>query len=355
VVDEENQLPLGFVQLRLQVVGVRGVLEARSDTSGRFSYCEVPSGTFTIAGHFGRMSGLFGPGELDPGETFFIRMQVGELAVTYETGTLTGSVINAVSEMPVEGATVLLRGRGQAAVTNAFGRFTFPSLPPGPVDVQAVRGGLAEANGQVEVEVGRTVETRVRLSAEPMEMEPVTVTGVQRRIVLPGMESLERRYYSGWGMFVLEEDIQSRNPSKLSDVFDDPGLEVQDTNGGIAMRRTGCAPDVFVDGVKLTHSSKSASAPRRGRVIAPEFMPLRDESISAEEEAEAAVNLVHPLSVLVVEVYRGPAETPGQYLSSEAQCGLILVWTRRGNISGGARGRPHTFSWEPTGGPLSAG
>ena len=48
-----------------------------------------------------------------------------------------------------------------------------------------------------------------------------------------------------------------------------------------------------------------------------------------------AVNLVHPMSVLAVEVYRGPGEIPGEYLGFGARCGVILIWTRRGDLSGG--------------------
>ena len=39
--------------------------------------------------------------------------------------------------------------------------------------------------------------------------------------------------------------------------------------------------------------------------------------------------------VRVVEIYRGPAEVPGQYLDSNAKCGVILIWTKRGLPAGG--------------------
>jgi hypothetical protein len=40
--------------------------------------------------------------------------------------------------------------------------------------------------------------------------------------------------------------------------------------------------------------------------------------------------MVHPANITAVEIYRGPAETPGEFLDSDAQCGVVLVWTRRG-------------------------
>jgi len=336
VVDAENELPLGFVDLRLQVVGVRGVLEARSDTSGRFQYCSVPAGTFTIAGQFGQMSGFFGPGELEPGERFFLRMEVGEFAVTYETGTLTGSVVRAGADEPIEGATVLLSDRGLAAVTNPFGRFTFPSLPPGTVHIQARLIGLGDVEGRVEVQAGKTTEARFRLGRESIGGEPFAVVDVRRRMALPGMDGLERRYHSGRGLFILEEQIQARNPTELTVILKDPGVGVEAAGeGGIIMTRTGCAPEVYLDGTKLTNREQVEGAHGGEQAREPDQAPEQGQEYGAEEEAEAAVNLVHPLSVLALEVYRDPDETPGQFLSSSARCGVILVWTRRGNISGG--------------------
>jgi hypothetical protein len=37
----------------------------------------------------------------------------------------------------------------------------------------------------------------------------------------------------------------------------------------------------------------------------------------------------------VVEIYNGPAEVPGEFLDSDAGCGAVIVWTRRGRTFGG--------------------
>jgi len=34
------------------------------------------------------------------------------------------------------------------------------------------------------------------------------------------------------------------------------------------------------------------------------------------------VNLLDPISIKAIEVYRGPGETPGKYLDSNARCGV---------------------------------
>lgn len=253
VVDAQNQVPLGFVQIRLLIHRVEAPLEARSNTSGQFQFCSVPSGVFTLAGQLGQLGNLLGPLRLDPGKTLSLSLELTAATTGRQTGTLTGIVIDAESEEPVEGATVLLLNLGQTAISNGFGRFIFPSLPPGNADIQVNRLGYAEATGQVEVQIGKTVHTRVSLSTEPIEMDPIIVTAVRRRIELPGLEDFERRYNSGWGQFILEEDIQRRSPHKLTQMFSEYGVTVTGDGKAIRMRRTGCAPMVYLDGVKLTH------------------------------------------------------------------------------------------------------
>lgn len=326
VLDSESQVPLGFAQLRLRVLGVESPIEGQSNTSGRFQFCSVPAGMFTVTGQLGQLGALLGPLDLEPGQTLTISLELTSAPSGRDTGTLTGTVRDTESGHPLEGVTVLVLNLGQTAVTNSLGNFTFPSLPPGEVDLQVNRLGYSEATGQVEVEVGKTVHIAVNLSTEPIAMDPITVSAVRRRIVLPGLEDFERRYHSGWGKFVLEEDLQTRSPRRLSDVLEMAGTVVNGSVGfeKLRIRRTGCGPLVYLDDMLVTRCPRGGGPP-----------PPPGEGCDPAEEAFEVVNLIHPLDVVAVEVYRGPSEVPGQYLDSNARCGVILVWTRRGRISGG--------------------
>jgi hypothetical protein len=195
---------------------------------------------------------------------------------------------------------------------------------------------LAEVDGRVEVRTGEATEVQARMASEGSMADPITVTRVMRRVALPGMEDVERRYHNGRGRFVLEEEIQVKNPDQLSEMLTGTGVEVRaEGDGGLVMPGPGCAPDVYLDGVRLTRSPNPAEGRRGGEPEEAAFRPFPGGSHSPEKAAEAAVNLVHPLSVLAVEVYGDPDGTPGQYLDSDQPCGVILIWTRRGNVSGG--------------------
>jgi hypothetical protein len=73
----------------------------------------------------------------------------------------------------------------------------------------------------------------------------------------------------------------------------------------------GCPVQVFVDGLLMTASVMDASG--------------------ATENAGAAIDdFVSPLSVEGIEVYRGLSTVPPEFLTPEADCGVVAIWTRRG-------------------------
>jgi hypothetical protein len=330
VVDAQTQIPLGFAQIRLRVQGLEDPMEARSTTSGSFRFCSVPASVFTLSGQLGQFGSFLGPLSLSAGQTLTVTLELSAAPTGRDTGTLTGIVVDSESGDPVDGAAVLLPGVGQTAISNPLGRFTFPSLPPGQIDLRVHRMGYADATGQVEIAAGKATDTKVVLTIEPIALDPINVISVRRRIELPGLEDFERRYHSGRGRFVLEGDIQDRSPRRLTEVLWETGVDVIGDGRAIRIRRTRCAPMVYLDGIKLTHLSRGGGPPPPSGAYP--FSRVAGASFEEVEAAEA-VNLVDPMNVIAVEVYRGPAEIPGQYIDSNSMCGVILIWTRRGDFS----------------------
>jgi hypothetical protein len=141
------------------------------------------------------------------------------------------------------------------------------------------------------------------------------------------MEELDRRMASGYGNFILAEDITERNPGRVTDLLQGaPGLQVMLGGRALYSSRSLCAPVVYIDDVRITHGT-GASALRQD--TAPNTLRGQvgeDEGVWAAE----AVNLIHPQHIQAIEIYSGPGSTPGQYLDSRSRCGVILIWTRRG-------------------------
>lgn len=82
-------------------------------------------------------------------------------------GTLVGRVVDRDRGGPVAGAMVdaWLEGWGEAAATDAEGRFRIETVPPGMVTVQAWAQGYAELRRGVEVAAGRETAVELALGA----------------------------------------------------------------------------------------------------------------------------------------------------------------------------------------------
>jgi hypothetical protein len=115
------------------------------------------------------------------------------------------------------------------------------------------------------------------------------------------------------GHFILQAEIARRGPRAVSDVLDGLGMNVVGhpyLGGELFMKRFGCAPTVYIDGIKVTHHAKGDTrAPR---------------------EALEAVNLFLPSEVEGIEVYAGPASVPAEFAGSSAGCGVVAIWGKRG-------------------------
>jgi hypothetical protein len=40
--------------------------------------------------------------------------------------------------------------------------------------------------------------------------------------------------------------------------------------------------------------------------------------------------MVEPQDINGIEIYRGPSEVPGRWMANRSSCGLIVIWTKRG-------------------------
>jgi len=117
--EAETQVAMGFVDVRLipgsNDLGGMAYL-TRSAPNGRFQFCDVPVGTYTIQGWFDQIGGDLTQVSVGPGGETSLTLNLGLAAESDEPGSLSGKVMDADTGKPVEGATV---------------RLAEPVLPPG--------------------------------------------------------------------------------------------------------------------------------------------------------------------------------------------------------------------------------
>jgi len=181
------------------------------------------------------------------------------------------------------------------------------SLRPGAHQLLIRQIGFAPKS--VQVDSGRTIPDTAFLDAIPAQLDEVVIRG--RRIVASARytEVLRRAASSGGTLFTREDFAGTRD---LRTVFSQiPGVQL--TDRGIAMQRCeGGMPSpglalpeariqVYIDGVRVT-------------------------GLRVENAVMEAFRLVHPRSIEFVEVYRGVAQIPVEFLNDA--CAVIAIWTK---------------------------
>lgn len=234
------------------------------------------------------------------------------------TGRLLGRVRDARSQRPVAAAAVSVTGRPEREQSDRRGHFVLGALPVGEYQLSVRHIGYAPLNHSVTVTRGHTTEIDVGLTPDPVALPPLVATVTRiRRLETQGF--YERKNWgelAGLGTFFTVEDIERRNPMRITDLIADaPGVRVhcQGNRCKVFSRRisvgfggAGCELNVFVDGVLVIRSSD-------GR--------WRGNSDSVND-------FVLPIEVGGVEVYSGAGALPAEFSGFDSRCGAVVIWTK---------------------------
>lgn len=236
---------------------------------------------------------------------------------------LRGKVVDAVSGEPVAQAAVSARGADNAeagrARTGADGSFYLQFGSPVTVRLQAERAGYrATLTEALPVAQSETVYVEVRVSAAPLQIEPLRVTA---RVEPPRRRFLElngfyHRQREGFGAFLTREDLERYHSSNLAQALQRArgiAIHYQGAHQYAYLARNGpphfvnvvrgppvnaCIPRVYLDGSRITYDAQNDI-----------------NSIVSPEQVEA------------IEVYN-TAGAPVEFVGSNTGCGIILIWTR---------------------------
>ncbi len=234
---------------------------------------------------------------------------------------LEGRVLDDVSELSLRGARVLLLNRWRKvvghAITDETGRFRFERRHPDVFRLEAKAIGYQET---ITPLVWMTVdhdstEMELRLARFAVLLAPLEIVGLSSPRPSAVLENFEHRRETGFGYQITREDIEERRPQRVSDILMTlPGVHAQQRRSGgggrnIYMSRAlpglpgGCPVKIFVDGM-LTN---------------------RDD----DGNGVIVDDIVSPLDIEAIEVFRGLASIPAEFLTFGARCGVIAIWTKR--------------------------
>ena len=171
--------------------------------------------------------------------------------------------------------------------------FTLLDVPAGRYRLEAKVIGFVPETAYVDVAAGKTARVEMELRHSAIVLEKVETAGNGKG----HLADFERRRAAGKGTFLTREDIQKKGQHSIAESLRGVrGLRVdcQSTCKAQMVRSTNCEPSFFVNGF-----------PTDSQIL---FTPVLD--------------------VAGIEIYRGPSETPGEFLGSNAMCGAIVIWTK---------------------------
>ena len=223
-----------------------------------------------------------------------------------------GRVLSTEGDAPLMQASVsLVDSLGNlldSRITGSSGTFRFEAAPGvESVFLQAqALGFLTFFDGPVPLGGPDPVEVELRLQPVPIELDSLSVS-VERRVRSLDQNGFYFRERLGAGYHLDRTAIQTQvSALTLADLLRAvPGVSVGN-QGRVSFQGArsvqGCAPSVYLDGARVV----SAAAPD----------PFWGQ------------NLIDPLDVEGLEIYRRPSEVPVQY-SASGVCGVVLIWSRR--------------------------
>jgi Carboxypeptidase regulatory-like domain len=212
---------------------------------------------------------------------------------------LDGTVSASKNGQPLAGVMVAVRGTPAFHVTDSAGHFRIAQLAPGRRTLRLVYQDRVSEDYDVVLKAGRTLELAILLDVGGVELAPIVVEAASQEWAL-SLAGFYARRGKGFGHFVTRDEIERRNPSRLSGLLAGSGIVMRCT------RMLQCVPTRFTAG-------------RRCAVAVV---------IDGQRVEDYNIDLMPLQDVVGIEVYRQGADTPVEFSRWSANCGAILIWTK---------------------------
>jgi hypothetical protein len=247
------------------------------------------------------------------GVLFFLLLTV-MLAAPASAQTVRGRVLDSIQTEPLDGVTVELLSPERVvgrAVTDDSGHFAVKIPASGSYRFRAKRIGYRDMLSiALPIEADRDATITLQMVSLPVALEPISISA-SSQIYLQNSGFYERRR-SDPGFFMFPDAVlqATTKSTQTADVLDGiPGVTLLAGGGSRGIRvpqftarsGLGCdnGPRIYLD----NHLMNPGSDP-------------------------FDVNTIQPADLLAIEVYRHVAQVPIRFGGTDANCGVIVLWTK---------------------------
>ena len=240
-----------------------------------------------------------------------------------QTGTVTGTVVDATNRQPLSGAQISVEGTQSGALSDGRGRFLIHGVPTGPQVVRVTYIGYGTQTQDITVGAGQAATLNFELRISAITLDEIVVTGtagaVEKRKVGSSMASMS--------MSQVQENmpIQDFGTALQARI---PGVRSVGTVGGVGASRSlqirGTSslrldqrPVVYIDGIRVDSNQYEWGGMASAACC----------SFSGGA-AEDRLSDLNPADIDRIEVLKGAAAAT--LYGSEASNGVIQIFTKRG-------------------------
>jgi TonB-linked SusC/RagA family outer membrane protein len=241
-----------------------------------------------------------------------------------QTRTVTGTVTDAATGQPLEGARVSVRGTSLATVTGATGTFSLGNVPEGNVVVSVRRIGHNFAD--LSLPAGQNV-VAAALTRDPLRLSDVVVTGQATTV--------DRRNLANAVATVSGEDVSRVSAQSVEQAMQGKvvGASIQANSGapggGMQMRLRGVTsingssePLYVVDGVVVSN----VAIPSNQNAVTRSTQGS-NPSLTQDNQVNRIAD-INPNDIENIEVLKGASASA--IYGSRASNGVVIITTRRG-------------------------
>ena len=238
------------------------------------------------------------------------------VAVAQTTGTIKGTVVDAATQRPLDGAQISVLGTDLGTLTNAAGQYQF-NVPLGQIILRIRHVGYGSSNKTVTVTPDAPVTADFAMPQVAIGLDAVVVTGT-------GVAT-ERRKLGNTIATIDASQLKTAPVNNVSEMLAarEPGVSILPSGGltgeGARIRIRGAAslsqpnePIVYVDGVRVDRGGGFGDYVGTGGGGYP-----------------SRLDDINPESIEHIEVLKGPAAAT--LYGTEASAGVIQIFTKQGS------------------------